>query len=131
MNEDEYSKKPLLVLDLKKNRIRIHKTTLRALDNPQYIQILINPNNHLVVIHKANANDYLAHKVNYEKIKSHCYELYSLELVTEIRSVASALQSKKVYTLTGDSKPQHNLIVFQLDEALALEKSVKRKEKLA
>ena len=32
-----------LTLDMKRNRIRIYRATLRALGDPAYIQFLINP----------------------------------------------------------------------------------------
>ena len=39
----ETSLKPVLCIDLKKNRIRIHKLTLHMLGDPEYIQLLVNP----------------------------------------------------------------------------------------
>ena len=34
---------PILSIDLKKSLIRIHRNTLRLLGDPDYIQLLINP----------------------------------------------------------------------------------------
>ena len=35
---------PILSIDLKKSLIRVHRNTLRLLGDPDYIQLLINPN---------------------------------------------------------------------------------------
>ena len=55
------SLKPILCIDLKKNRIRIHKQTLRLLGNPEYIQLLVNPDIHMIAIRRSVRQDYLAH----------------------------------------------------------------------
>lgn len=41
---------PILSIDLKKSLIRIHRNTLRLLGDPDYIQLLINPNSKAGVI---------------------------------------------------------------------------------
>ena len=44
----ETSLKPVLCIDLKKNRIRIHKLTLHMLGDPEYIQLLVNPQDSMI-----------------------------------------------------------------------------------
>ena len=51
----ETSLKPVLCIDLKKNRIRIHKLTLHMLGDPEYIQLLVNPQNSMIAIRKVCA----------------------------------------------------------------------------
>lgn len=78
----ETSLKPVLCIDLKKNRIRIHKLTLHMLGDPEYIQLLVNPQDSMIAIKKSVRKDYLAHRVRYSKADSrYCYELYSTELL--------------------------------------------------
>ena len=41
---------PILSIDLKKSLIRVHRNTLRLLGDPDYIQLLINPNAKMIAI---------------------------------------------------------------------------------
>lgn len=41
---------PILSIDLKKSLIRIHRNTLRLLGDPDYIQLMINPNSKMIAI---------------------------------------------------------------------------------
>ena len=72
------SSQPILCIDLKKNRIRIHKHTLHMLGDPEYIQLLVNPDTHMIAVRKSVRQDYLAHHVRacYSDIRN-SYELYS------------------------------------------------------
>ena len=54
----ETSLKPVLCIDLKKNRIRIHKLTLHMLGDPEYIQLLVNPQDSMIAIRKSVRKDY-------------------------------------------------------------------------
>ena len=47
---------PAIMFDFKKSRIRIHKNTLRALNNPAYVLLLINPIDRLIAV-QANDGD--------------------------------------------------------------------------
>ena len=66
MNRETFLK-PVLCIDLKKNRIRIHKLTLHMLGDPEYIQLLVNPQDSMIAIRKSVRKDYLAHRVRYSK----------------------------------------------------------------
>ena len=57
------SQQPTLCIDLKKNRIRIHKCTLHLLGNPEYIQILVNPDRHMLALRKSKRTDHAAHRI--------------------------------------------------------------------
>lgn len=59
------SSQPILCIDLKKNRIRIHKLTLHMLGDPEYIQLLVNPDSHMIAVKKSVRQDYLAHHVGH------------------------------------------------------------------
>ena len=45
---DSTDNRATMTLDLKRNRIRIHKSTLKKLNDPKYIQFLINPEEMLI-----------------------------------------------------------------------------------
>ena len=60
---NKHSSHPLICIDFKKNRIRIHRNTLRQIGNPEYIQLLVNPDQKMIGIKASCAEDKLAHKV--------------------------------------------------------------------
>ena len=73
---------PILSIDLKKSLIRIHRNTLRLLGDPDYIQLLINPNSKMIAIKAGDKRDYLAHKVKKYRFETgYSYELYCKDLL--------------------------------------------------
>lgn len=73
-----------LSVDLKKNRIRIHKASLHQMGDPPYIQLLVNPERMEVAIRGVNydAPQVQAHKVSQSKMLSDfSYEIYSMAFV--------------------------------------------------
>ena len=47
---DNNIERPAILIDLKKYRIRIHKNTLRSIGDPNYILLLVNPEEHTLAI---------------------------------------------------------------------------------
>ena len=88
------SSQPILCIDLKKNRIRIHKNTLHMLGDPEYIQLLVNPDTHMIAVRKSVRQDYLAHHVRacYSDIRN-SYELYSRELLQTLKQTNAELSN--------------------------------------
>jgi len=106
-----------LSIDLKKYRIRIHKSTLRSLGDPQYIQLLVNPENMMVAIRSVTCDSSHAqtHKI------SHCpegsdssVELYSRSFISRLCTVVSDLRSGETYRMNGEVLPSQNLAAFSL-----------------
>lgn len=96
------SSPPILCIDLKKSRIRIHRNTLHILGDPDYIQLLVNPQSKLIAIRACGKNDYLAHKVqNYQFENRKSYELYSRELLRTMLSVNCGWENNKIFRLYG------------------------------
>ena len=120
--------KPLLVLDFKKKRIRIHKITLKMLHNPEYIQILINPEEKLLLIISEKQKDHLAHKINYEKLKRDCFEIYSMELINAIYAEVPEIKREASYKLIGELVPNHCLAKFVLTTAQVIEHQTNKKD---
>ena len=77
---NKHSSHPLICIDFKKNRIRIHRNTLRQIGNPEYIQLLVNPDQKMIGIKASCAVEKLAHKVkHYSGSYVNRYELHSRE----------------------------------------------------
>ena len=106
---------PAISLDMKKNRIAIHKTTLSLLGTPEYLQLIINPDKGQIVIRPGKAHDRFAIRVNYEKIRRTRLEFYSKSLMQEIRKTFTMLDAEdSTCRLYGTYKPHENIAVFPL-----------------
>lgn len=106
-----------LSIDLKKYRIRIHKSTLRLLGDPQYIQLLVHPENMVVAIRSVDHESSTAqtHKIDKKQLQSdNSVELYSRILITRLCEVASELDNGATYRMHGEMIPSQNLAVFSL-----------------
>lgn len=113
-------KTPIICVDLKKNRIRVHKTTLELLGYPVFIQLLINPDTSEIVLHRSVEEDYLAHKITYGKNKRNSYELYSLDLLHRIRAVSPNLSDNYSFRIEGTVDKKGTLARFQLTDAVRM-----------
>ena len=125
----ETSLKPVLCIDLKKNRIRIHKLTLHMLGDPEYIQLLVNPQDSMIAIRKSVRKDYLAHRVRYSKADSrYCYELYSTELLQALRHTGIYLEDNRSYRIYGALNPKECLASFSMNECVLVDDMTRTEE---
>ena len=58
----------IITLDLKKNRIRIYKSTLELLGKPRNIHILVNPADRKLIIRPTVPGKKASLKINYKAI---------------------------------------------------------------
>lgn len=116
------SLKPVLCIDLKKNRIRIHKLTLHMLGDPEYIQLLVNPRNSMIAIRKSVRRDYLAHRVRTSGSGSRCCcELYSTELLQALRITNVHLEANQSYRIYGALNSKEGLASFSMNECVLVD----------
>lgn len=101
-----------LCIDLKKNRIRIHRHTLQLLGNPDYIQLLVNPDSRKIAIKNSTAKDHLAHKICLNT--SDCIELYSSYLIENLKTVTTDFEPNCSYRLYGNVNPQAGIAFFSM-----------------
>ena len=112
---------PALCLDLKKNRIRIHKQTLHMLEDPEYIQLLVNPDKKLIAIRKSISKDHLAHRISLDNLSGNCYELYSRELLDNLMKVESSLEWNQSYRIYGFLDSKAEVAQFRMNDCKLLE----------
>ena len=93
--------KPIITLDMKKNRIRLHKSTLKGLNDPEYIYILVNPHTKKIAVCKAGESDKDAIKIMGRE--AYC-DVYSTELMYQISSLNENITSNVSYRLYGTEK---------------------------
>lgn len=97
--EDSTSKLSMQI-DLAKSRIRIHKKTLAALGTPEYILLLVNPEEKTIGILAGNINMQGIHRMKPCTGKQ-CYELYSTALSRQFRKVMPNWVNGGKYLLNG------------------------------
>lgn len=94
---------PVICIDRKKNRIRIHKQTLHMLGDPEYLQLLVNPKCGMFALRGSFRGDHLAHKVKkYQISPENCYEIYSKNLMNALVNVNSELREDQSYRIYGE-----------------------------
>lgn len=113
--EDSTSKLSLL-LDLAKSRIRIHRNTLTALGKPEYILLIVHPEEKTLGIMESNMNIPGVHKIKPQRGKQ-CYELYSTGLSRQFRKVMPGWVNGGKYLLTGELMPD-GTAVFSMNDAV-------------
>ncbi len=107
--------KATLLVDMKKNRIRIHKNTLRALGNPRFVVLIVNPEEHTIGIKCSSQDDKLSHRIRQSIMNTKgSYELYSKSLISELRNVCPDWCDTGKYRLEGEIIPAENIAVFDM-----------------
>lgn len=105
----------MIVVDLKYNRIRIHKSTLRLLGYPEYIQMLVNPSNSIIALLPSVEQDHLAHKIHQGDLSDkQCCEFYSKTLVETMSTLCYQWKSDCSYRMDGQKVSSQNLILFPI-----------------
>lgn len=119
MNDNTSNCKPAMFIDQKRARVRIYKRTLHMLGDPQFIQLLINPNNLTVAIRPAEQTDTLAHRIMRKKRSDKTsYELYSSYFIRKLKSICTNWKDGESYRLFGEIFVSENVARFDLDKAL-------------
>ena len=110
--------RPCLLIDLKKNRIRIHKATLHLLGDPDYIQFLVNPIDQSLVIRRSIKNDYLSHHIRWNLISGkQCCDFYSYFLLKSLRNVNYDWEENRSYRIYGKVHEKEKLAQFFMKES--------------
>jgi hypothetical protein len=108
---------PILSIDLKKNRIRIHKSTLHMLGDPEYIQLLVNPSARIIALRRSIREDHLAHHIKPQMLSTkNCCEIYSSDLLRTLRNVNCGWQNKQAYRIYGDLNQKEGIAQFSMND---------------
>lgn len=119
------SNRPVLCVDLKKNRIRVHKITLHLLGDPDYIQLLVNPSSGMIAIKGTIPEDYLALKIRKEMLNDgNCYEIHSKELMKTLQKVRSDWKSNRSYRIYGRCNEESGIALFAMKDIVLVEEAL-------
>ena len=115
------SYRPTVVIDMRHNRIRIHKNTLHILGNPNYIQLLVNPEQQTFVIRCSSSQDYLSHRIKWQLISGkQCCEIYSKQLMEVMSNSFFSLKNQQAYRITGRFFAKEQLAHFSIKESVRI-----------
>ena len=114
MSENE-NKVVSLTIDAKYGKIRIHKNTLSFLGRPEYISLIINPEDHTLGVKGSKVGDGESHYVNRKLFETkQCCELNSIGLTRAISEICPELAENKRIRINGKLIPGEHMAVFSL-----------------
>ena len=107
----------VLSIDVKKNRLRVHRSTLKALGDPPYLQLLFSPRRAEIAVLKRDrqlpGGQEIRVVMNHRRLAGSC-EIYSKELIGRIRQSFSGLDQEGLYRLSGFAVPEEEGVCFPL-----------------
>lgn len=121
---DNNIERPAISVDLKKYRIRIHKNTLHAIGNPNYILLLVNPEERTLAVLCSDRTDPRAHHMTTASIAhKKSFELYSQSLVNSLRDVCSDWKESQSYRLYGEVISNEGIARFHMSDAVLVNRA--------
>ncbi|MCL2662667.1 MAG: hypothetical protein FWE83_04970 [Oscillospiraceae bacterium] len=109
---------PAISIDYKQNRIRIYKRTLRLIGNPDYIILLINPEEQILIILSSDKSDKKAfHTKRLITGNKQSYEISSKHLLRKLLAVCTNWQDNRLYRVYGEVVPNQSAVQFRLTDA--------------
>lgn len=114
----------IMAFDPKKNRFRIHKTTIHMMGDPKYIHLLVNPEKKTVAIVAAEegAAGKDAYRIKPQILESdNSYEIYSRIFLVELFKIVGGLSPERSYRVTGKVISSKKIAVYSLDTITPIE----------
>ena len=116
------TEKAAICIDFKKNRIRIFKDTLHVLDDPAFVQLLINPGKGIICVRRSISEDEYAQRIKWEYLKKQdSVEIYSLSLMNELLKLKEEWRDSRSYRIFGTFNMREELVWFDLDDAVLID----------
>lgn len=110
---------PIMTIDMRKKRIRLYKHTLRLLDNPEYVQFLVNPSKHVFAVKSCAATGISAQKIYWTLLNGNgkCCEFYSKNLIETIQSQFFGGPDEHTYRVIGEYNDRKKAVIFDLKQS--------------
>ena len=106
-----------MAIDLKKNRLRIHKSTLRLIGSPEFVKLLFSRERNAIGVIASKSDIPKAEEIRviYDKPNdTGTFDIYSKYLVSVIRTAFRGLDRTGLYRLKGFPVPEDNGVYFPL-----------------
>ena len=113
-----------LTLDPARNRIRIHRQTIRLLKNPAYVQFLVNPEELYIAVLGSDKpiSGGTANKVRMSNTSQQSIEFYSTILIKNFSELLGGFDLRFNYQLTGEIDQVNRVAYFSLKTVKQLER---------
>ena len=105
------------MIDPKKNRLRVHSTTLEMMGKPKFVWFLVNPDTPSIAVCPALSAAGGAVKASYSKSYT---DFYSLALVNRLSDYLDHFDKKSSYLVTGKLSLENTVSVFNLQNSVQL-----------
>ena len=116
------NQKSIVCIDLKKNRIRIHKTTLHMIGDPSFINLLVNPKEKLFAIKKSSAKDKSALRIRSNQLDDgNCVECGCRDLILLLNDIDNSWQINSSYRIYGKYNKGECLAQFSIKDSIPTE----------
>lgn len=110
--------RPAILIDLKKDRIRIYKRTLHAIGDPKYILLLVNPEDRTIVILRGDQDDQRAFRLPPARFTDkQCFELHSKALIQNLRGMCDDWIDNYSYRIYGEVVKNEGIAHFCISES--------------
>ena len=113
-----------MALDMRRNRIRIHKPTINLLGDPTLLQLLFDPEDMVVAIvcRDTEVSGGQEVRINPRGLKSrNCFEFCSSMFLRKLREVHGGLDANASYRLTGKIIPELRAARFPMSTIQKIE----------
>ena len=109
---------PILVVDLKHYIIRIHRSTLTALGNPKYIDIIVSPAQGKIGIRAQSERTPSSQRINTKSIAlQRSIQLYSTELLKELITITPSWETGYIYKMEGELIDSEAIAIFSVADS--------------
>ncbi|MBQ6490571.1 MAG: hypothetical protein IJI75_15250 [Solobacterium sp.] len=105
---------PVISIDYKWHRIRIHKQTLLLLGDPEYVELLVNPETKILAVRCSTGGSDRVHRV--KGINKDGAVLQSAYLFRSLQQVNPELKEGKSYRIYGRMNAKEGIAQFRLAE---------------
>ena len=126
------SNKAVIGIDFKKYRIRIYKDTLHVMEDPAFIQLLINPEKGIICIRRSISEEQFSQRIKWESLNERdCCEIYSRSLMSELLTLKKEWNANKSYRIFGTFNPYEELVWFDIEDAAVIDEEIENERNKA
>jgi len=95
---------------------------LHLLGDPDFIQLLVNPNSGILALKGTVPEDHLGLRIYKELLMDgNCYEIHSKELMNTLQKVRSDWQNDHTYRIFGECNEQSGIALFPMKDIILME----------
>ena len=105
-----------MTIDVKWNRIRIHKKAIRAIGSPEKVLLLVNPEDKAIILTGTIKSDPEGHAPSMASIRhGRSFELHSKPLVMRLKAFFPVLSTDGVFQFRGNVIENENSVCFSAE----------------